>query len=278
MTGRRLPEKPRKENNVSADGPTRIDPRAVIHPRALLDEGVQVGPFAVIGEHVRVGTDTTIGPHSVIEGRTTIGSGNRIFQFASVGAAPQDLKFRDEESELIIGCGNRIREFATIHLGTEAGGMQTRIGDDNLFMACSHVAHDCRIGNSVILANAAILGGHVTLEDGVIVGGLSGIHQFCRVGRLGFVGAASLVVMDVPPFTTVQGDRARLVGLNLEGLKRKGVSPEAVSALKKAYKILFRSGLPLPKAVSKARDVSGNHAEVDYLFEFIAASERGVTR
>ena len=219
-----------------------------------------------------------VGPHSVVEGRTTIGSDNRIFQFASVGAIPQDLKYKGEESELIIGDRNRIREFTTIHLGTEAGGMETRIGDDNLFMAYSHIAHDCCIGNGVILANAATLGGHVTLEDGVIMGGLSGVHQFCRVGQLAFISAGSVVVMDVPPFTTVQGDRARLVGLNLEGLKRRGVSSDALTGLKNAYKVFFRSGLSLKEAVLKAREESGKYSEVDYLLEFVTGSRRGITR
>jgi len=263
---------------VPSEGSSHIDHRAVIHPRAWLDEDVRVGPFAVIGEHVRIGKGSVVGPHSVVEGRTTIGSDNRIFQFASVGAIPQDLKYKGEESELIIGDRNRIREFTTIHLGTEAGGMETRIGDDNLFMAYSHIAHDCYIGNGVILANAATLGGHVTLEDGVIMGGLSGVHQFCRVGQLAFISAGSVVVMDVPPFTTVQGDRARLVGLNLEGLKRRGVSSDALTGLKNTYKVFFRSGLPLKEAVLKAREESGKYSEVDYLLEFVTGSRRGITR
>lgn len=250
----------------------------MIAPGAQLDEDVKIGPFAVIGGHVRIGKGTVVGAHAVIEGRTTIGSENRIFQFASVGAVPQDLKYKGEESELVIGHRNRIREFVTIHLGTEGGGMVTRIGDDNLFMAYSHVAHDCRIGNSVIMANAATLGGHITLEDGVIIGGLAGIHQFCRVGRQAFVAAATLVVMDVPPYTTVQGDRARLTGLNLEGLKRSNVSPDAISGLKKAYRILFRSGLVLEEGVKRARTEVGKSPEVDYLIDFITSSGRGITR
>ncbi len=258
--------------------PGGIDPRAVVHPGACLEEGVHVGPFAVIGEHVRIGKGTAVGSHCVIEGRTTIGQDNMISQFASVGAAPQDLKFRGEESRLIIGNRNRIREFTTIHLGTEGGGMETTVGDDNLFMAYSHVAHDCHIGNRVILANAATLGGHVTLEDNVIMGGLSGVHQFCRVGKLAFLAAGSVAVLDVPPFTIVQGDRARLVGLNLEGLKRKGFSQEVISALKNAFRILFRSGLPLEEAVSRIRSDSGMPLEVGDLIRFISDSERGITR
>jgi UDP-N-acetylglucosamine acyltransferase len=257
---------------------TDIDPRAVIDPGAQFDEGVRIGPFAVIGGEVCIGKGTVVGPHAVIEGRTTIGSDNRIFQFASVGAMPQDLKYSGEASELVIGHRNRIREFVTLHPGTEGGGMVTRIGDDNLFMAYSHVAHDCTIGSSVIMANAATLGGHVTLEDGAIMGGLSGIHQFCKVGRQAFIAAGAIVVMDVTPFSTVQGDRARLAGLNLEGLKRSGVSPDAISGLKKAFRILFRSGLALEEGVTRARAEAGKYTEVKYLLDFITSSGRGITR
>jgi len=264
---------------MRSDGKSsRIDPRAVVHSGAWLDEDVQVGPFTVIGEHVRIGKGTVVGSHCVIEGRTTIGSDNAVFQFASVGAVPQDLKFRNEESRLIIGDRNRIREFTTIHLGTEGGGMETTIGDDNLFMAYSHVAHDCHIGNRVILANAATLGGHVTLEDNVILGGLSGVHQFCRVGKLAFLAAGSVAVLDVPPFTIVQGDRARLVGLNLEGLKRRGFSPDVISGLKRAFKTLFRSGLTLEEAVSRTRSEPWMSPEVGELLHFVTGSERGITR
>lgn len=257
---------------------TLIDPHAVVHSGAQLDEGVRIGPFAVIGKNVRIGKDTVVGPHAVIEGRTTIGSGNRVFQFASVGAVPQDLKYRGEDSELIIGDRNRIRECVTIHLGTEGGGMVTRIGDDNLFMAYSHVAHDCQIGNDVIMANAATLGGHTTLEDGVIMGGLAGIHQFCLIGRQAFIAAASVVVMDVPPYTTVQGDRARLIGLNLEGLKRRNVSPEAIAGLKKAFRILFRSDLVLEEAVERAKTEAGDFPEVGNFIDFVKRSGRGIIR
>lgn len=257
---------------------TRIDPRAAVSTGAELDLGVEVGPYAVIGPGVRIGTDTIVGPHAVIEGRTTIGSGNRIFQFASVGAVPQDLKYAGEESELIIGDRNRIRECVTINRGTEGGGMVTMIGNDNLIMAYCHVAHDCAIGNGVIMANAATLGGHVTMEDGSFVAGLSGIHQFCRVGRLAFIGAGSIVVKDVPPFTTVQGDRARLAGLNLEGLKRKGFSPDTISNLKRAYRVLFRTGMVLEEAAARVKAEISGDAHVDYLLEFTLGSERGVTR
>jgi len=257
---------------------TQIDPKAFVMDGAQLDPGVVVGPFSVIGSDVRIGADTVIGPHVVIEGKTTIGAENRIFQFASVGAIPQDLKYGGENSELIIGDRNRIREFVTVNKGTGGGGMVTTIGNDNLLMAYTHIAHDCCIGNGVILANAATLGGHVTLEDGSIIAGLSGIHQFCRVGRMAFVGAGSIVVLDVPPFTTVQGDRAKLSGLNVEGLKRKGFSGDQINSLKKAYRTLFRSGMVLEEAVLSVRSELSGDSNVELLIEFVSASRRGVTR
>ncbi len=263
---------------MSATKETRIDPKAVVSDGAELDVGVEVGPFSVIGEGVRIGADTVIGPHVVLEGRTTIGSGNRIFQFASVGAIPQDLKYAGEDSELIIGDRNQIRECATLHRGTAGGGMVTSIGDDGLYMAYSHVAHDCRIGNNVILGNAVTLAGHVTIEDAAILSGLAGVHQFCRVGQLSYVGAASVVVKDVPPFTTVQGDRAKLVGLNVEGLKRKGLSNHELSNLKRAYRVLFRSGLVLEEAVARVKTEITTDANVELLTDFVLGSERGVTR
>ncbi len=268
----------RKGSRVVGSRITEVDPRAVVSEKALLDSGVQVGPFAVIGPGVRIGSGTTIGPHAVVEGRTTIGSDNRIFQFASVGAVPQDLKYAGEDSELIIGDRNQIRECATIHRGTEGGGMVTRIGNGGLFMAYSHVAHDCIIGNGVIMGNASTLAGHVTIEDNAILSGLTGVHQFCRIGQLAYIGAASLVVKDVPPFTTVQGDRARLVGLNLEGLKRKKLSSEQIGNLKKAYRILFRSGLVLREAAGRIKEEIPADGNVDLLLEFVLSSERGVTR
>jgi UDP-N-acetylglucosamine acyltransferase len=263
---------------MSENNETRIDPRAVVGDGAELDHGVEVGPFSIIGSGVRIGAGTVVGPHVVIDGNTTIGSHNRIFPFASVGAIPQDLKYAGEDSELIIGSRNQIRECVTINRGTEGGGMVTALGDNNLLMAYSHVAHDCNIGNGVIMANATTLAGHVTMEDGSFIAGLGGVHQFCRVGRLAFIGAASVVVKDVPPFTTVQGDRARLVGLNLEGLKRKGFSKEQISSLKKAYRVLFRSGLILEEAIDTVRTQIPDDANIAILTEFLLASQRGVTR
>ena len=257
---------------------TKIDPRAIVTDGAELDVGVEVGPFSIIGKDVRIGAHTVIGPHVVLEGRTTIGKENRIFQFASVGAIPQDLKYAGEDSELVIGDRNQIRECATIHCGTEGGGMVTSIGNDGLFMAYSHVAHDCRIGNQVILGNACTLAGHVLIDDKAILSGLAGVHQFCRVGELSYIGAASVVVKDVPPFTTVQGDRAKLVGLNLEGLKRAGLTDDQISNLKKTYRVFFRSGLVLKEAVARVKKDIKSDPHVELFTEFILKSERGVTR
>lgn len=257
---------------------TSIDPRAVVHPDASLDEGVRIGPFAVIGPEVKIGSGTEVLSHAFVDGKVTLGRDNRIFPFASIGAQPQDLKYRSEDSEVVIGDRNQIRECATIHRGTEGGGMVTRVGDGNLFMAYTHVAHDCIIGNDVVMANAATLGGHVTIDDGAIIGGLSGIHQFCRIGSLAMVGGGSVVVMDVPPYTSAQGDRARLFGLNLIGLKRKGFSPESIDALKSAYRLIFRLDLKLEDAVERVRNGVTDCPEVRHLIDFIEASERGITR
>lgn len=255
-----------------------IHPSAVVSPRAELDTGVEVGPYAVIGPHVRIGRQTWIGPHAVIEGHTTIGSENRIFQFASVGAIPQDKKYRGEKSVLIIGDRNVIREFATLHPGTAGGGAVTRIGDDNLFMAYSHVAHDCCIGNSVVLANCATLGGHVVVEDYVGIGGLVGIHQFVRIGESAYLGGGSMVSQDVPPYCLVNGNRAHLIGLNVVGLRRRGFTAEQMSLIKRAYRTLFHEGLPLKEALDKLQQEGPPTPEVAHLVEFIAASQRGICR
>lgn len=257
---------------------TSIHPTAVVTPGAELDSGVQVGPYAVIGPHVRIGKDTCVGPHSVVEGRTTIGRDNRIFQFASVGAVPQDMKYRGEDSALTIGDRNTIREFATLNIGTRGGGMETRIGDDNLFMVYSHVGHDCRIGNHVILANCATLAGHVTLEDYVGVGGLAAIHQFTRIGESAYLGGGAMVANDVPPYCLAQGDRARLFGLNRVGLERRGFGEAQKRALKQAYRTFFFEGLSLKDAVERIRREQGDFPEAVHLADFIAASQRGICR
>ena len=257
---------------------TAIHPSAVIAPGAELDLGVQVGPYAVLGPQVRIGRDSRIGPHSVIEGRTTLGCENTIFQFASVGAIPQDKKYQGEDSSLTIGDRNTIREFVTLNIGTTGGGMVTRIGNDNLFMVYSHVGHDCQIGNGVILANCATLAGHVILENYVGVGGLAAIHQFTRIGESAYLGGGAMVSLDVPPYCVAQGDRARLFGLNLIGLKRRGFGEDQLSALKKAYRTFFAEGLTLKEATDRTRQEQAASPEAVHLAEFIASSQRGICR
>lgn len=255
-----------------------IHETAIIAGGAELDSNVEVGPYAVIGKHVKIGAGTRVGPHAVIEGRTEIGRDNHIFQFASVGAIPQDLKFHGEESTLSIGDRNKIREFVTIHLGTEDGGGKTTVGDDNLFMAYSHIAHDCIVGNHVILANAATLAGHVEVDDFAILGGLSAVHQFGRVGCHVMASGGSMIAQDVAPYTIVQGDRAKTVGLNLVGLKRRGFSEEVLKTLKQAYRMVFRSGLPLEQAVTKIETELDPSSELSVFVEFLKKSERGLAR
>lgn len=256
----------------------RIHPTAVVESGAELAEGVCVGAYATIGAQVQIGRGTVIGPHAVIEGRTTLGARNHVFQFASVGAAPQDLKYRGEPSRLEIGDDNIIREFTSISPGTEAGGMVTRIGSGNLFMVNSHVAHDCIVGNRTVLANAASIGGLVVVEDHVIVGGLAGVHQFVRLGESAILGAGTMASMDIPPFCNATGDRARLRGLNLVGLRRRGYTEDQIALLKHAYHILFQSRLKLRAAIDKVRSELGAMREVAHLLDFIEASRRGVCR
>jgi UDP-N-acetylglucosamine acyltransferase len=257
---------------------TGIHPSAVVARGAELDSGVEIGPYAVIGPRVRIGKNTWIGPHVVIEGHTTLGCENRVFQFASVGAIPQDKKYRGEDSLLVIGNRNTIREFATLNPGTTGGGMVTRIGDDNLFMVYSHVAHDCIIGNHVILANSVALGGHVALEDYATLTALAAVHQFTRIGESAYIGAGSMVSLDVPPYCLANGDRAHLYGLNLIGLKRRGLQPAQVAAIKKAYRTLFAEGLALRDALARICQEHPSSLEVAHLAEFIASSQRGICR
>ncbi|MFL5345231.1 MAG: acyl-ACP--UDP-N-acetylglucosamine O-acyltransferase [Hyalangium sp.] len=256
----------------------QVHPTAVVHPDAQLHDTVEVGPFSVIGPKVRIGAGTRVGPHVVIEGRTTLGARNRVFQFSSLGAAPQDLKYAGEDTELVIGDENQIREFTTLHIGTAGGGGVTRVGNRNLFMASSHVAHDCVVGNGCILANSAALGGHVVVEDHVIFSGLTAVHQFTRVGKHAFVAGGAMVVMDVPPYCMAQGDRAELVGLNTVGLERHGFTEAQIGRIKEAYKILFRSKLQIAEALARLKAEFGGQPEIDHLVEFISQSKRGLTR
>lgn len=255
-----------------------IHPTAIIDPTADLATDVEVGPYVIIGKNVTIGKGTNIGPHTVIGDWTEIGENNQIYHLASVGPAPQDLKYRGEECWTRIGNGNIIREFATIHRGTVTGISETVVGDNNLFMAYSHVAHDCRIGNRVVMANSATLAGHVTVEDDVILGGLVAVHQFSRIGAHAMVGGGTLVVLDIPPYTiSTPGKRdAKLRGLNLVGLKRRGFSDDAILKLKKAYKTLFMADLKQPEAIARIKSEITGSPEVDYLLAFIERSERGI--
>jgi UDP-N-acetylglucosamine acyltransferase len=249
----------------------------VIDRRAELDSTVQVGPGAVIGAHVRIGPDTAIGPHAVIEGETTIGAGNRIFQFASVGADPQDLKYQGEASRLEIGDYNRIREFTTVHRGTAGGGMLTRIGSYVLLMNYSHIAHDCQIGDHAIIANSTEIAGHCVVEEWVVTAGMCGVHQFSRIGAHAFVAAGSKIAQDVPPYAMVAGDRrARLIGVNTTGLERRGFHTDSIAAIKSAFRTLFYGKLPRDEAIRHILIEYGDKAEVRRLLDFILKSERGV--
>ncbi len=255
-----------------------IHPTAIIHPGAKLAENVTVGPYSTIGENVSIGSGTTIGSHVVVEGWTEVGNDNQIFQFSSIGAAPQDLKYAGERTCLKIGDRNRIREFTTLNRGTEEGGGVTTIGDENLFMAYSHVAHDCIVHNQSILANGATLAGHVEVESNAILGGLAAIHQFCRIGCHTMVSGGAMVAQDVPPYTVAQGDRAKTMGLNLVGLKRRGFSEDTIRGIKKAYRIIFRSGLRLEEALAKVLNEVEQSAELDHFVTFIKESQRGIAR
>lgn len=255
-----------------------IDPRALIDPGAELDTRVKVGPFAVIGAGVRIGARTEIGPHAVIRGPTTIGQDNHIFQFASVGEDPQDKKYAGERTWLEIGNENKIREFVTIHRGTAQDQGVTRIGNANLLMAYTHVAHDCQIANHVIMANAASLGGHVVIDDWAILGGFCIVHQFCRIGAHSFAAMGSVISKDVPAYVTVGGHPAKPHGLNTEGLKRRGFSAEALNQLKRAYKTLYHSGLKLGEALAVLEAQARQHPEVAPLVHLLQTSGRSIVR
>jgi UDP-N-acetylglucosamine acyltransferase len=255
-----------------------IHPTAVVDKHAELDSSVEVGAFSVIGPKVKIGPRTRIGPHAVIEGDTTIGQDNVIFQFAAIGAIPQDLKYAGEPTRLVIGDHNQIREFATVHIGTSGGGGVTRIHDHCLLMANSHIAHDVQLGDGCILANSCALAGHVAVEDRVIFGGLSAVHQFTRIGRLAFISGGAMVTQDVPPYVTVQGDRAEVVGINTVGLTRAHFKDEQQARVKNAFKILYRSKLGFREAIAHVRAEHGGHEEIDHLVAFLENSERGIAR
>jgi len=256
----------------------RIHPTAVVAGGAELDADVTIGPYAVIGRHVRIGAGCRIGPHAVVDGHTTLGAGTRVFPFASVGSIPQDLKYSGEPSTLELGEANIVREFVSINPGTAAGGMATRTGKGCLFMVNAHVGHDCRLGDHVIVSPGAALGGHVTVEDHAIIGGLVGVHQFVRIGESALCAAGAMVSMDVPPYCVAAGDRARLHGLNVVGLRRRGFSSATLTTLKRAYRMLFQPSGTRRDALARTREALGHVPEVARLLEFVLASRRGVCR
>jgi UDP-N-acetylglucosamine acyltransferase len=259
-------------------GRAGIDPRAIISPKAEIDADVNVGPYSVIEDDVKIGRGTWVGPHAVIKGPTTIGRDNKIFQFASIGDAPQDLKYKGEPTRLEIGDRNVFREFTTMNRGTVGGGGVTVIGSDNLFMAFTHVAHDCRVGNRIVMANYATLAGHVEIGDWVIMGGYSGTHQFTKVGAHAFIGNNAAVTRDVPPYIMVVGTPAVPHSINSEGLKRRGFTPEQIRALKNAYRVLYRSELKLEEAVNELRGMAGSEPVIQPMIDFIARSTRSLVR
>jgi UDP-N-acetylglucosamine acyltransferase len=255
-----------------------IHPTAVVAPDAELAEGVEVGAYAVIGPGVQIGANTRIGPHVVIQGPTRLGADNQVFQFASVGSAPQDKKYRDEATRLEIGDRNVIRECVTLNRGTVQDQGLTRIGNDNLFMAYAHVAHDCVIGDHCILANNATLGGHVHLGDWAIMGGLSGVHQFCKVGAHAFIANNAAVTRDVPPYVMAVGQPAAAHSVNAEGLKRRGFTAEQVRNIRNAFRLLYRSGLKLADAETQLAALAQQQPELRLLAEFLPQSTRSIVR
>jgi UDP-N-acetylglucosamine acyltransferase len=257
---------------------TQIHATAIVDSQAEIDCDVQVGPYCIIGAGVKIGKGSRLKSHVVVAGRTTLGEGNTVFPFATIGSIPQDLKYRGEPSELIIGDRNTIREYVSLNPGTTGGGMVTRVGNDNLLMMYCHIAHDCILGNRNVIANGATLGGHVVIQDHVIVGGLVGIHQFVKIGSGAILGGGSMVSKDVPPFCNATGDRARLRGLNLEGLRRRGFDKAKIDTLKQAYRIIFLSKKKTREALQKVRAEISASPEIDLLITFIESSQRGICR
>ena len=261
-----------------------IHEKAIIHEQAIVEDGAVigantvVGPWTFISKNVVIGEDCEISSHVVIKGPTKIGNGNRVFQFATLGEDCQDLKYAGEPTELEIGDNNVFRECCTVHRGTIQDNSLTKIGSNNLFMAYTHVAHDCVFGNNCIMANNASVAGHVHVGDHAILGGMSGVHQYCRIGAHSFVAANALVLKDVPPYVMASGDSAKPFGLNSEGLKRRGFSKEAISAIKRAYRSLYRQGLTLEEATQKILAEDGSIKEISFFAEFVITSNRGIIR
>lgn len=259
-----------------------IHPTAIVDAAAELDDAVTVGPYAVIGPQVQIGAGTTVGPHAVIEGRTTIGCDNRIFQFASIGAIPQDMSYGGEPTQLVIGDRNTIREFCTVNLGTMKEEGVTRVGSDNWIMAYVHIAHDVRLGNHTVLANNATLAGHVHVGDWAVVGGLTGVHQFVHIGAHAMIGFQGHVAQDVPPYMTVDGNPLAVRAVNLTGLRRRGFSAERIEVIRQMHKRLYREGLTLDQAVQAIGELRGTDpdakSDIDAMLEFLASATRGIVR
>ncbi|MDB6096831.1 MAG: Acyl-[acyl-carrier-protein]--UDP-N-acetylglucosamine O-acyltransferase [Francisellaceae bacterium] len=255
-----------------------IDKNAVIDPKAQINKDVHIGPFSVIGPDVEIDSGTWIGPHVVIRGPTKIGKNNKIYQFASIGEATQDKKYKGEPTRLEIGNGNIFRECSTVHRGTLQGGSITKIGNDNLFMAYSHIAHDCQIGNYTVFSNNASIAGHVIIGDYASLGGFVGVHQFCKIGAHSFAAGGTIILKDVPPFIMVSGYPAEAHGLNTVGLERRGYSSECLAALKRAYKIVFRKNLTIEDAIEELKKMVEETPEVQSLINFLGESERGIIR
>ena len=255
-----------------------IHPAAIVDPGARLGANVDVGAYSIIGPDVEIGDDTEIGPHVVIKGHTRIGRENRIFQFCSLGEMPQDKKYAGEPTRLEIGDRNTVREFCTFNLGTAQDVGVTRLGDDNWIMAYVHIAHDCQVGNRTTFANNAQLAGHVHVDDWAILGGYTGVHQFCRIGSHTMTAVGTVVLQDVPPYVMAAGNTATPFGINAEGLKRRGFTPDALMALKRAYRTLYKSGLMLDEARGKLEEEAKSHPEIQPILDFLAVSRRGIIR
>lgn len=255
-----------------------IDPRAVVSPQAELAADVAVGPFSIIGPDVRIGPRTVVGPHVVIDGHTEIGADNHIFQFASIGSAPQDKKYHGEPTRLEIGDRNVFRESCTVNRGTAHDHGVTRVGHDNLFMAYAHVAHDCTVGSNAVFANCAALGGHVEIGDWVILGGLTAVHQFTKIGAHAFLAGGAIVTRDVPPYIMVAGNPALPHAVNSEGLKRRGFDAEQIRAIREAYRVLYRSDLKLSEALARLDASATERPEILAFVDFIRRSERSIVR
>lgn len=255
-----------------------IHPTAIVHAKARLGRDVSIGAYSIVGEHAEIGDDTRIGPHVVIHGRTRIGRGNRIFQFSSIGEIPQDKKYAGEPTGLEIGDRNTIREFCTLNCGTAQDAGVTRLGSDNWIMAYVHLAHDCQVGDNTIFANNAQLAGHVHVGDFAILGGFTVVHQFVRIGAHSMTAMGTILLQDLPPYVTAAGNTAKPFGINSEGLKRRGYDAEAIAALKRAYKLVFRSGAPLEEARAKIQAEALTQPALVPLAEFLAAPGRGIIR